>query len=76
MSFVRESRCRKCGKQFVWTIERPGDGFWDRWKSDNGKILASWFVSNSLCWEHAMEEMPEEFRSRIRTVSYEEHEAQ
>ena len=76
MSFVRESHCRKCGKQFVWKIERPGDGFWDRWRSDNGNILANWFVSNSLCWDHAMEEMPAQFRSVIRTVSYEEHEAQ
>lgn len=72
MAFVKESKCTKCGKQFAWTIERPGDGFWDRWKSDNGNNLGSWFLSHSLCWDHAMEEMPEKFRTVLRTITYRE----
>lgn len=72
MGFVKEARCKKCGKQFVWKIERPGDGFWDRWRSDDGNTAASWFLSNTLCWEHAMEAMPEQFRSILRTETYSE----
>lgn len=75
MAFVKETRCRKCGRQFFWRIERPGDGFWDRWKSDDGNTLASWFLSNNLCWDHSFEAMPEKFRSIIRTIEYTEDEA-
>ncbi len=74
MAFVRESVCQKCGRPFVWSIDRPGDGFWDRWKSDNGNTLASWFLSNSQCWDHAWESIPERFRPMLRTVSYTEGE--
>jgi hypothetical protein len=74
MAFVKESVCAKCGRKFLWQIERPGDGFWDRWKSDDGNTLATWFLSNSLCWDHAFETMPERFREIIKTVHYEESE--
>ncbi|GJQ21767.1 MAG: hypothetical protein HBSIN02_21220 [Bacteroidia bacterium] len=72
MAYVKESACKKCGKKFFWKIERPGDGFWDRWRNDDGNILASWFLSNSLCWDHAFEVMPEHFRTIIRTIAYHE----
>lgn len=72
MAFVKEASCSKCGKKFFWKIERPGDGYWDRWRSDDGNILGSWFLSNSLCWDHAFELMPKEFRSVLRTVAYHE----
>ncbi|HEX9615560.1 MAG TPA: hypothetical protein VGA55_08625 [Bacteroidota bacterium] len=75
MAFVKEASCRKCGKKFFWKIERPGDGFWDRWRSDDGNILGSWFLASSLCWDHAFEVMPEEFKSVIRTVAYHEENA-
>ena len=74
MAFVKESVCTRCGRHFVWKINRPGDGFWDRWKSDDGNILATWFLSNTLCWDHAFEAMPERFRSVIQTSFYEESE--
>ncbi len=74
MAFVKEAVCPQCGKRFVWTIERPGDGYWDRWKSDDGNTVASWFLSNNCCWDHAFEKMPERFRGIIRTVTYEESE--
>ena len=74
MAFVKQAVCAKCGKKFVWTINRPGDGFWDRWKSDNGDTLATWFLSNTLCWDHAFEVMPEQFREMIQTTHYEESE--
>ncbi|MBI2619078.1 MAG: hypothetical protein HYW57_03260 [Ignavibacteriales bacterium] len=75
MAFVKETRCKKCGRKFFWCIERPGDGFWDRWKSDDGNTLASWFLSNNLCWDHAFEAMPGQFRRLIRTIEYEEEES-
>lgn len=75
MAFLKEAVCTVCKKKFVWEIERPGDGYWDRWQSDDGNTLANWFVTNSLCWDHAFEKMPEKFRRIIRTVYYEESEA-
>ncbi|MEP0823075.1 MAG: hypothetical protein HRF44_09525 [Ignavibacterium sp.] len=72
MAYVKETACKKCGKKFFWKIERPGDGFWDRWRNDDGNILASWFLSNSLCWDHAFEAMPERFRAIIHTIAYHE----
>lgn len=72
MAYIKESTCKKCGIKFTWKIERPGDGFWDRWKSDDGNILATWFLSNNLCWDHAFESMPEQFRPMIQTVLYHE----
>ena len=72
MAYMKNSTCKKCGKKFTWKIERPGDGFWDRWKSDDGNILATWFLSNNLCWDHAFETMPEHFRPIIQTVLYHE----
>lgn len=74
MPFVKEGVCRVCGKKFVWTIERPGDGYWDRWKSDDGNTAGSWFLSNSLCWDHSFEKMPAPFRELIRTITYDESE--
>lgn len=72
MAYIKESTCKKCGKKFTWKIERPGDGYWDRWKSDDGNILATWFLANNLCWDHAFESMPQQFRPIIRTVLYTE----
>lgn len=72
MPYVRESTCKKCGRKFFWKIERPGDGYWDRWRNDDGNILASWFLANRFCWDHAFEAMPEEFRPIIRTIAYHE----
>ena len=74
MAFVKEAVCPQCGKKFVWTIERPGDGYWDRWRSDDGNTAASWFLSNTRCWDHAYEKMPEGFRPVVRTLTYEEWE--
>jgi len=76
MGFVKEGICKKCGKSFTWKIDRPGDGFWDRWKSDNGSTLATWFLSNSFCWDHAMEVMPDRFRPILQTTLYEEPDSQ
>ena len=73
MSLVKSNTCSKCGKQFLWKIERPSDGYWDRWRSDDGNILASWFLTNSLCWEHAFEAMPARFKPIIRTEIYQEN---
>ncbi len=75
MPFVKESVCSVCKKQYFWKIERPGDGYWDRWQSDDGDILANWFLANHLCWDHAFQNMPVQFRKRIRTVAYEETDA-
>jgi len=72
MSYLKEATCRKCGRKFVWKIDRPGDGFWDRWKSDSGNTLGNWFLTNTLCWDHAMEAMPETFRHLLQTSEYEE----
>lgn len=74
MSFVKNTTCTVCGRPFVWKIERPGDGYWDRWRSDDGKTAASWFLSNNLCWDHAYQQMPEQFRRSIRTSEYSEGE--
>lgn len=74
MSFFKESTCTACGRKFFWKIDRPSDGYWDRWKSDDGKTAAAWFLSNNLCWEHAYEKMPEQFRSVIKTTAYSEPE--
>ncbi|MCI0708484.1 MAG: hypothetical protein L0Y80_13480 [Ignavibacteriae bacterium] len=73
MSLVKSAVCTKCGKKILWKIERPSDGYWDRWRSDDGNILASWFLSHNLCWEHAFESMPERFKSIIRTEIYQEN---
>jgi hypothetical protein len=73
MSLVKSAVCKRCQRKFLWKIERPGDGYWDRWKSDDGNTLASWFLSNNLCWEHAFEAMPERFRKILRTELYEEY---
>ena len=75
MSLIKDRRCTKCGKRFFWKIERPTDGNWDRWKNDSGDTLANWFITHNLCMEHALEEMPEQFRKLIRTERYEEEEA-
>ena len=72
MPFIKESVCSVCKKSYVWNIERPGDGYWDRWQSDDGNTLGNWFLTNNLCWDHAFEKMPERFRRYIRTVAYEE----
>ncbi|HXG37442.1 MAG TPA: hypothetical protein VNL36_01585 [Bacteroidota bacterium] len=76
MSLIKSAFCTQCRRKFFWKIERPGDGYWDRWKSDDGNTLASWFLSNNLCWDHAFEKMPERFRQIIRTELYEETEPQ
>jgi len=75
MSYLKEGTCPKCGKKFVWKIDRPGDGFWDRWKSDHGNTLGSWFLTNTLCWDHAMESMPASFRHLLQTSEYSEQES-
>ena len=72
MSYFKDARCTKCGKEYRWRIQRPGDAYWDRWKSDDGETLSRWFLAHNLCWEHAFEEMPERFASIIRTIEYEE----
>lgn len=76
MPFLKEATCTVCKKKFVWKIHRPGDGYWDRWRSDDGNTLGSWFLSNNLCWDHAFEKMPESFRKIIQTEFYEESEDQ
>jgi len=73
MSLVKSGACSKCGRNIFWKIERPSDGYWDRWRSDDGKTLASWFLSNNLCWDHAFESMPDRFRAIIRTELYQEN---
>ena len=72
MSYVKERSCAVCGKSFVWKIARPGDGFWDRWRNDDGDTLASWFITNTLCQTHALEKMPDKFRRILLTEYYEE----
>lgn len=74
MSLVKKGKCSRCGKEFYWRIQRPSDGYWDRWKSDEGDTLTRWFMNHTLCWDHAFEEMPEKFRKIIRTITYEEEE--
>ncbi len=72
MSLVKDRVCSVCGKKYLWKIERPSDGYWDRWRNDDGDILANWFITNNLCWDHAFEQMPERFKKLIRTEHYEE----
>lgn len=72
MALLKETVCTQCGKRFSWKVERPSDGFWDRFRNDDGDTLANWFRTNNLCWDHAFEKMPERFRSIIRTEFYEE----
>ena len=72
MSLIKDAACSSCGKKFSWKVERPSDGYWDRFRNDDGDILANWFRTNSLCWDHAFEKMPERFKSIIRTEFYEE----
>lgn len=72
MALLKSRTCSVCGRAYIWKIERPGDGYWDRWRNDDGDTLSSWFVTNNLCWNHAFERMPERFRSLIRTEFYEE----
>lgn len=72
MSLIKERTCSECGKTFTWSIDRPGDGFWDRWRNDSGDTLASWFVSNTRCFDHAMKVIPQKFKTIMRTVTYEE----
>lgn len=72
MPLIKDSVCSKCGKKFFWKIERPSDGYWDRYRNDNGDTLANWFRTNSLCWDHAFESMPDRFKRLIRTEKYEE----
>jgi hypothetical protein len=72
MSLLKEAQCTVCKKPFVWKIERPGDGYWDRWRSDDGNTAAAWFLQNNLCWDHAYEKMPEQYRPLIRTTLYRE----
>jgi hypothetical protein len=72
MGLVKEHTCSVCQRPFVWKIARPSDGYWDRWRNDDGNILASWFLTNNLCWDHAFEKMPKEFRAIIRTEYYRE----
>ncbi len=72
MSLIKDAVCSSCGKQFSWKVERPSDGYWDRFRNDDGDILANWFRTNSLCWDHAFEKMPERFKAIIRTEFYEE----
>ena len=72
MALIKDRTCSKCGKKFFWKIERPSDGNWDRWKSDDGNTLSNWFITHNLCREHAFAEMPEQFKKIIRTEIYEE----
>lgn len=72
MAIVKEAACSVCQKPFIWKIGRPGDGYWDRWKNDDGNNAASWFLRNNLCWDHAFERMPEQFRGVFQTELYKE----
>ncbi|MDA0987104.1 MAG: hypothetical protein O3A55_05835 [Bacteroidetes bacterium] len=74
MALTKNTVCKKCGKKFKWKIERPGDGFWDRWRNDNGNTLSNWFVTNYFCWDHAFETIPPEFFDKINTIEYLEEE--
>ena len=74
MSLVKNRKCSECGREFLWVIDRPGDGYWDRWRNDNGETLASWFTSNTKCYDHALESVPDGFRRLIKTRQYEETE--
>ena len=74
MSMSKSGTCKKCGRAFSWSIERPGDGHWDRWSNDDGETLANWFIDNSLCWDHAFAAMQEKFSKIIRTLNYTEQE--
>ena len=75
MSLIKDRTCSVCGKKYFWKIERPGDGYWDRWRNDDGETLANWFITNNFCWDHAFEKMPDRFRNIIKTVKYEEKES-
>lgn len=70
----KSAKCKQCGKEFVWRIQRPGDGHWDRWTNDDGNTLANWFITNTLCWDHAFAVMPERFARIIKTTEYGEEE--
>ncbi len=74
MPLIKDRTCTMCGKKFLWVIDRPGDGYWDRWRNDNGDTLGSWFTTNTLCYEHAMDAMPDGFSELLRTRRYEEQE--
>jgi len=74
MPLVKNRSCSTCGREFLWVIDRPGDGYWDRWRNDTGDTLGSWFTTNTKCYDHAMESMPETFKSLMRVRQYEESE--
>ena len=74
MSMMKNTKCTKCGKKFSWTIQRPGDGHWDRWTNDDGATLANWFIDNSLCWDDAFAVMPARFAKILKTLEYSEEE--
>jgi hypothetical protein len=74
MGLVKERTCSVCKRPFVWKIARPSDGYWDRWRNDDGNTLANWFLTTDLCWDHAYENMPEEYRLLLKTENYEEGE--
>ena len=74
MSMIKNSKCIQCGKKFTWRIQRPSDGHWDRWSNDDGDTLANWFISNTLCWDHAFAVMPERFAKILKTIEYVEEE--
>ena len=75
MSMIKNSKCSQCGKKFLWRIQRPSDGHWDRWSNDDGDTLANWFIANTLCWDHAFAVMPERFVKILKTIEYVEEEA-
>ncbi len=74
MALVKRSTCSKCGKGFSWQIERPGDSYWNRWVSDKSTTLSAWWQTHNLCWDHAFEQLPDEFVPRLKTIRYEESE--
>ena len=72
MALLKQTQCTKCGKEFSWLIERPGDSYWNRWISDDNKTLSAWWQIHNLCWDHAFEELPQDFVPKLRTIRYEE----
>ncbi len=72
MALLKHSKCAKCGKEFTWQIQRPGDSYWNRWISDDNKTLSAWWRTHSLCWDHAYEVLPDELAPRLTTLRYEE----
>ena len=72
MSFIKNRTCSVCGREFVWVIDRPGDGYWDRFRNDTGDTVASWFTANTKCYDHALADLPDQFSHLIRTQHYEE----